>query len=524
MEKGEIMALASIKNLNAGGLNSDINPVDLGYAFLTHCNNVRMKSGGISPSGGYADVASIQTDLVPHHMKFVKSYDADKWVIACSTKILSYTATFADISPTAMPEITNGDAWTITSISGILIVNHPVLGPHYMDSATSNLIPLVWKSGQSWKDAHQQCDVMAVHRQFMFALGLTMNGKYVPDGVRWSAPADVGAIPQNWDPLDTTSSAGIVSLGGSSGKIVGGLTMRDSFAVYREFGITMFDFVGGQYVWRARALESNAGLIAKDAVVDVNGVHYFLSYGDVFMNDGNTVRSIAVDKILRRLSSIDKHNYDRAFAVHNSNSKEIWFCVPTSKYEYSNAAFVYNYEYDSWMMRDLPSIISADNGTLTSPDTIWDNSHETWDVSTKSWGDNATSPFDLVQLGLAKISSTEFKIVALDIPVGFNSYPYSSIIERTDLALGGVDVANTITRIYPNVTGASKVRIQVGSQMMPGGPVLWKPYVDFEPTVDRKVDIRITGLLHAYRIMATDVTSNFILTGLEFEYTEAGRR
>lgn len=518
------MSLASIKNLNAGGLNSDINPVDLGEGFLTHCNNVRMKAGGIIPSGGYADVVAIETGITPQHMRFVKCIDADKWIIACNSKILSYTASFTDISPTAMPGITDGDTWTITSISGITIVNHPVLGPHYMDAATSKLLPLVWNKTQNWNEAHQKCDVIAVHRQFMFAMGLTINGKHIADGVRWSAPADVGAIPPNWDPLDTTSSAGIVSLGGSSGKIVGGLTMRDSFAVYREFGITMFDFVGGQYVWRARALESNAGLIAKDAVVDVNGIHYFMSYGDVFMNDGNTVRSIAVDKILRRLNSIDKHNFDRAFATHNSASKEIWFCVPTAKYEYANAAFVYNYEYDSWMVRDLPIVISADNGTLTSTDTIWDNSHETWDGSTKSWGDNANSPFDIVQLGLAKISATEFKIVALDIPVGFNSSPYSSIIERTDLVLGGIDTTNTITRIYPHVTGASKMRIQVGSQMMPGGPVLWKPYVDFEPSVDRKVDIRTTGLLHAYRIMATDVTSNFTLTGLDFEYTEAGRR
>ena len=518
------MSIASIKNLNAGGLNSDINPVDLGEGFLTYCNNVRMKSGGIIPSGGYADVATIEQGVTPHHMRFVKGVDSDKWIIACDSKIISYTALFTDISPTAMPNITDGDSWTITSISGITIVNHPVLGPHYMDSATSKLIPLVWDKTHNWNEASQKCDVIAVHRQFMFAMGLTINGRYVGDGVRWSAPADVGAIPPNWDPLDVTSSAGIVSLGGSSGKIIGGLTMRDSFAVYREFGITMFDFVGGQYVWRARALESNAGLIAKDAVVDVNGIHYFMSYGDVFMNDGNTVRSIAVDRILRRLNSIDKHNYNRAFATHNSAAKEIWFCVPTSNYDYANIAFVYNYEYDSWMVRDLPIVISADNGTVTSPDTIWDNAHETWDGSTKSWGDNANSPFDIVQLGLSKISATEFKIISLDIPVGFNSSPYSSIIERTDLALGGIDTTNTITRVYPHVTGASKVRIQVGSQMMPGGPVLWKPYVDFEPNRDRKVDVRTTGLLHAYRIIATDVTSNFILTGLDFEYTEAGKR
>jgi hypothetical protein len=66
--------------------------------------------------------------------------------------------------------------------------------------------------------------------------------------------------------------------------------------------------------------------------------------------------------------------------------------------------------------------------------------------------------------------------------------------------------------------------IQLGSQMYPGGPVSWKAPVEYAPGNDRKVDIRSSGSLHAYRIMATDVDANFILTGLDFEYTQAGGR
>ena len=518
------MKLISITNLIGGGLNSDITPVDMGGNYLTHCNNVRMKSGGITPFGGSADVADVALVAEPHYMKFVKGVDADKWIIAGKDKIVSYSASFTDISPSNMTPITDSDSWTITSISGITIVNHPVLGPMYMDVAHSTLTPLPWKTGADWASAKQKCNIMVVHRQFMFALGLIDNGIEIPDGVRWSAPADVGAVPKNWDPLDNTSTAGIMSLGGSGGRIIGALSLRDSLAVYREYGITMFDYVGGQYVWRARRIGTDVGLLSKDAVADVNGTHFFLTYGDVYVNDGNTTKSIASDKIIKRLSAIDKHNYNRAFALHNAANKEVWFCVPTTGYEYANKAFIFNYEYGSWLVRDLPNIMIADTGSLTSADTIWDNSHITWDGAVKSWGDNATSPFDIMTLGLRKESDTAYKISAIDLPLGFNSNPYSSIIERTDLAIGGIGVTNTITRIYPHVTGASKVRVQVGSQMAPGGPVQWKPFVDFSPSDSRKIDIRSTGLLHAYRIMATDVTANFILTGLDFEYTEAGTR
>ena len=513
-----------IGNFVSAGLNSDINPVDLGENFLTHCSNVRMKSGGITPFGGSADVSSISIVTEPHFMKFVKGVDMDKWIIAGSNKIASYASAFTDITPDGMITVTDKDSWSITSISGITIVNHPTVGPLYMDVAHSKLTSLPWKSDVSWSAAKQKCHVMVAHRQFIFALGIIDDGKDIPDGVRWSAPADVGAVPKNWDPLDNTSTAGIMSLGGSGGRIIGALSLRDSLAVYREYGITMFDYVGGQYVWRARRIGTDVGLLSKDAVADVNGTHFFLTYGDVYVNDGNTTKSIASDKIIKRLSAIDKHNYNRAFALHNAANKEVWFCVPTTGYEYANKAFIFNYEYGSWLVRDLPNIMIADSGPLTSPDTIWDNSNITWDGAVKSWGDNATSPFDIMTLGLRKESDTAYKISAIDLPLGFNSNPYSSIIERTDLAIGGIGVTNTITRIYPHVTGASKVRVQVGSQMAPGGPVQWKPFVDFSPSDSRKIDIRSTGLLHAYRIMATDVTANFILTGLDFEYTEAGAR
>lgn len=518
------MAKVSISNLIGGGLNSDINPVDMGENFLTYCNNVRMKSGGITPFGGYASSANIAAGKKAHHMKFLRGVNDDAWIIACEDDVLSYSTSFTSIKPDSMPAITHEDGWNITSISGILIVNHPALGPCFMDGASSKLIPLPWKVGQDWSVAKQKCDVIAVHRQFMFAMGIYDNGKYSADGIRWSAPADVGAVPKNWDPLDTTSTAGVMSLGGSGGRIVGGLSMRDSFAVYREYGITMFDYIGGVYVWRARNLESDVGLISKDSVVDVNGTHYFISYGDIYTNDGNSITSIATDRVTSILNGIDKHNYKKSFAMHDSSAKEVWFCFPGVGHDSSNKCLIYNYEYNSWTPRDVPDICCADVGLITSDDSIWDNSNEEWDSSARSWNDNANSPYDTVVMGLRKIDATNYQIVVLDIPLGFNSSPYSSIIERTDLPLGGVDVTNTITRVYPHVTGASKLSIQLGSQMMPGGPVLWKQPVDFYPNKDRKVDVRTTGLLHAYRILATDVTSNFILTGIDFEYTETGRR
>ena len=518
------MEKISIGNFVSAGLNSDLNPVDLGENFLTRVNNVRMKNGGITPFGGHVDVTSLPDNKVPRSMYFTESVDGSQWIIICDDDIYSYTSVFNSIKPADMATVSDTGKWQILSISGITIINSPSAGPYFKDGANDKFMPLPFKGTETWQTLKHKTAIMGVHKQFLFAMGPVDDGKDYPNAVRWSAPADIGAVPTTWDELDTTNVAGLTNLGGDAGSIVGGLSMRDAFVVYCQSGITIFDYVGGQYVWRVRNLEGDVGLLARNAVTDVNGRHYFLSIGDAYVTDGTNLKSIATDRVRTIINSIDKHNASNSFAVHNVKNKEVWFCFPTGGYEYATTALIYNYEYDSWLQRDLPNVISIGNGVISSEDSIWDNAHEKWDGSTKSWSDNATSPFDSVFLGLVKASDTSFKLSLLDFPVGFNSHGFSAIIERTDLALGGIDQVNTITRVYPHISGASKVRIQLGSQMIPGGPVLWKPYVEFTPNNDRKADIRTTGCLHCYRIMATDVESNFILTGLDFEYTKAGTR
>lgn len=513
----------SIGNFSVAGLNTDINPTDLAKDFITRSVNLRMQNGGLTPFGGHMNIADLPVDAIPHSLFFVKSSAGDVWFVSGKNKVYSYVSAFSDVTPDFMQTITDEEAWSSGAISGIPLLCHPILGPMYMDAASSRFKSLPWTNTQTWKQVNQSCNIIVVHKQYLFALGLLDNGVEKFDGIRWSTPADVGAVPLNWNPLDTTSVAGISALGGNGGKIVGGLSLRDSLVIYRESGINVVDYVGGQYVWRIRQMQTTVGLLAKDAVVDVNGTHYFLSDGDVFSNDGNMIKSIANNRVRSRMNTIDKTNYGKAFAVHHSNKKEVWFCFPMGGNKYSNVAFIYNYEYDSWVTRDLPGCLGADIGRLASPSSTWDGSPESWDGSVKTWDDNSTTPFDSVLMGII-YNGTTYKFALLDYILGFNSEPYSSIIERTDLAIGGLDTAKIVTRLYPHVVGGSSVKIQLGSQQYPGGPVTWKPAVDFQPNIDRKVDIRSSGVLHAYRIMATDVTANFILTGLDFEYQMAGKR
>lgn len=516
------MPTLNITKYPVAGIIADVNAVELGESYLTHVSNARMSNGGITPTGGYKHLEDLDAGIVPQYIQPVTTPSSSGWIIACESDILMYkTVGSTSIKPSDTMHVSAPYDWSGVNLSSIPIINHEAIGPHYLGASESKLLPLPWSSGKTWSEMHQSCKFIAAHKQYLFALGLTDNNKEIPDGVRWSSPADVGDIPATWDPIDTTNVAGLVTLGGTGGAIVSGLSLRDSFVVYRTNGISIFEYVGGIYVWRIRHLSSNVGLISPHGVVDVNGTHYFISDGDIYMNDGNTVHSIANDRIRSRLNAVSKSSYRSAFAIHHQQKKEVWFCLPIGDTK-PKFAYIYNYEYDSWMMRDF-DCINAAIGTLTAEDSIWDNSHEEWNASNKTWYDNATSPYDTSMLGIRQVG-TGYSLFIIDVPVGFNTEAFSTIIERTDIPIGGIGVVNTIQRIYPRVTGNSNISIQLGCQFEPGGPVYWKPPVLFEPNKDRKVDVRSTGSLHAYRITSTDSTANFILTGLDFEYVEAGTR
>lgn len=517
------MSLLSIRDYPSVGLNIDINPMDLPPNAITHSNNVRLMAGGVTPFGGHINLTDIPSGKIPQYIKFISTKLGDYWLVALSNSVELYAAGFTDASPASMPTISDESGWSCAMLSDIPVLNHPVLGPHFIDQKNPKFTMLPWDKNSKWDPAKNACDFIASHKQYLFALGLTIDGVYYPDGVRWSAPADIGTVPASWDEMDTANVAGLTTLGGRGGKIVTGKSLRDAFVVYREHGITVFDYVGGIYVWRIRHLSSDVGCLAKNAVVDVNGTHYFISDGDIHLNDGNTIKSIANDRVRTRMSLLNAEHYKNSVVEHRPTTKEVWFCFPTASDQYPGFALIYNYEYDSWVSRDTPPIISLGYGTIPSTSAVWDNSHDTWDNTPTSWDDNATSPFNSSIVGCI-IKDGEYQLAVLDSQIGFSREPYSSIIERTDLLFSQISQVQTITRVYPHMVGASKATFQIGSQMYPGGPVTWKPAIDFEPDAQRKIDVRSTGVLHAYRITVESVSSNFILTGLDIEYVEAGLR
>ncbi len=513
------------------GINSDLMPWDLPGSFVTEVSNVRINRGKLSPFGGSKAWAELPEGFEPGYNISLNSDLGTVWVIAGLDKVYAYDgSTFRDISSDkGYGSIITADIWQGDLMSNVLILNNQNSTPEYWPIPDTNLklLPLPWADGKTWDDVNEACAIIRSHKQFLFALDLYSDGTRIPDGVRWSSPADINSIPVTWDPTDTTNVAGITNLGGAGGNIVDGKSLRDAFCVYRERGITVFDYVGGQFVWQIRHMSNDVGLISPDSIVEVRGRHYFIGDGDIYVNDGNTIESILHDRLKNRfVSNYDSDNFKNSYAILNVASNEIWFCVPEAGNEYPNVAYMYNWRDNSFSIRDLPGAPFASSGKQGTPPVTWDNITSFWEEAQGGWGQRQLTPLDDTIIAVTKPltpeSSGELLILDLDVLSSDNSF--NTIIERTGFALEGLNQVTTITRLYPHMNGPGSVLIQIGSQDTAGSPIRWKRPVRFRPGIDRKVDIRTTGELHCFRFTSENNDAYWEVSGVDIEYVKAGTR
>lgn len=513
------------------GLNSDLMPWDLPGGFLTNINNIRINRGKLSPFGGHVTWADLPVDFEPGFMMHVGSTTSPFWLIAGTDKVYSFDGdVFSDVTSTAGYATINDETlWQGCMLSRIPIINNPQHYPEYWSpqNGSTPLTLLPWDDSNTWKDVAETAKIIRSHKQFLFALDLQSGALEIPDGVRWSAPADIGGVPSTWDHLDLTSTAGLTNLGGDGGNIIDGLSLRDAFVVYRETGISVFDFVGGQFVWRIRSLSSSLGMIAPDSIVEIKGDHFLIGDGDILRNDGNRIESMLHNRIRQRfISNYDADNYINSYAVKNTVANEIWFCVPEVGNTFPNIAYIYNWKDDTWAIRDIPESVFGAYGTRSSPPLTWGGILGTWDSHPGTWSQKQATPLDdtIVLLNKAVAPSNQGKIIFPDKTATPIEEGFDCVIERLGYALEGLNTVTTITSVYPHMRGPGKANIQIGSQDHPGAPVRWKPPVEFDPENDRKVDIRTTGELHCFRIFSNNFTSNWEISGIDIDYVIAGKR
>lgn len=522
------MKILEINNIGKASLNTDIKPWDLPPEHTTFGFNFKTVNNFLSSTNAFEVWTTPPVNFKSGHVLAVDTPLSSFWISAGETAVYVWDgAVWTDISSTeGYGSLGSGDEflWTSTHLGSIPIINNPQAYPEYWSPQINSqkMQRLAFSPTQTWQAAGKSFKVIRSYNNFLFALNLTEGGVDLPNSYRWSHPADINGLPFTWDETDLSAIASIEQILGDAGSIVDGLTLRNSFCIYSERGINVLDFVGGEFVFRNRELSSTYGLLNANSLVEVEGVHYFLSDGDIYVNDGNSVKSILYGRIRNRFNSqVNVDRFGRSFAVLSKAAKEIWFVIPEGVSETPNIAYIYNWLENTWGIKGIADNIAfADYGAITEAPITWDNVTGTNDSTELTWGSQSETPLNQTVIGTSNLDSS---LVIINPLSNNGSVPLNSRIERTDIPVDGHHIVTTLTRVYPLMSGSSDVSFQFGSQEYAGAPVNWKPAYIFNPSTQRKIDIRTTGELHAWRLDSIG-SGSYSISGLIFEYAISGER
>lgn len=528
------LKLYPIANFGTEGVNTD-GPWSVEPSYLSDGANFRILNGMIKTNNGLANWVKRPEFNNTGEILSVGELSEGMYLFCTTHGLFSFDGvTFSKLNDISVIDPVR---WTSCMNGGIPVVNHPEAGAFYWDPVGHGVMlkPLPYNSTKNWDPQLGKFgNILRSHKNYMFMLDITevIGGvtQRIPDGYHWSHPSDINSIPPSWDETDRAFLAGIAQIGGNSGRIIDGLSMRDSFVIYSEHAINLLTESNDIYVWNRTPVINTTGPISDACVVEVMGNHFILCPDDIIVFDGNSVQSIAQGRIRDHFKAfINSKTWTTSYAFKNLAMKEVWFCVPGRDDDYPTLAYIYNWVEKSWSFRDLPpnltyAVYGPRNNDGRGGVTLWETLAKqdpipTWETYDAPWGTDTYNPFDETIVGV-QLDGTILDLDSAyisDIPLP------KTMIMRENFPMETLAEFTTIVAAYPKIEGVGDIQITLGSQDYPNAPIRWKTPVTFKPGKQRKIDVRTTGALHAFKVESVGA-GQFTMSGIDFEYAPAGRR
>jgi hypothetical protein len=515
--------IKSFKNIASVGIITDIDPRALPENAWTDGVNVRFLDNGLEKSKGEAEIFT--APAVDPYWLMPYTGAAAYWIYPGLAKVyvtdgvtntnITRQTTGADVDYSADPDV----GWSGGIIGNIPIINNGIDDPQMWSPASTatKLQSLTWATGQTWISQGNTAAILRPFKQFLVALDTTESGTRYKQRVRWSHPADSGAVPSTWDETDTTKDAGYYDIQEGGGTLIDCLPLGDTNIIYKESSTIGMQYIGGQFVFRFYNISEDNGIFAARCVKPFFGKHFLVTKGDVVVHDGNTFESV-IDNHRRKelFSLIDADNYRRTYVAPSYQNSEMWICYPTIGSAFPNKAMVWNYKDNTWTTKDLPQAKHIAYGVVDAggADT-WDTDSGTWNLDTARWDSASYNPSSLRNL-IAGID----KFYLADETEQRDGVDMASRVERTGLDFGDPDRVKYIKRLWPRVETSGDITISVGSQMEPSDAVSWSDYT--YSSGDSKVDVDVAGRFIAIKFSSnTNVT--WTLNDFDVEYEFRGR-
>ena len=492
------------------GVVSDPSPFNVENEW-TSVKNMRFNDRSAEKMGG--ELKAVDTTQEPYFVQFNGDHNAPKWFYMGDGGIYSHDfVTEVDLDTGNL--VSNGRNWDSTLFNSIPVMNNTVDAPWAW--LGGDVIPL------PAFPPNTTCKSIKPYRSFLVSLNITDNGDNQENRIIWSDVSDSGALPASWDIADPTKLAGDAYLTSSKGEIIDGLQLRDLFVIYKTHATYIMRLIQGQEVMRIEKIQINSGILAKNCVQEFKGIHFIVSDGDVVLFDGQTVKSIADQRVRSTIfDSMDNQFYQNTYVSRFDRNDEMWVCYPTSGSEYPNQAAIWNWKDDTWTFRELLDARHIASGQAILSGLTYEQATFTYasDEAKRPYSplsDNPTTDTLLV--------ASSLRLGVLDESFDFISSPMTTQLEKVTMELGtnNVKIVNSVT---PRITASAGaiVYIRIGVQFNPDDEITWATERPFKVGIDREAHFHEKGRYISVRFRTHDSAISWKLHSFDIEIAKGGK-
>ena len=284
--------------------------------------------------------------------------------------------------------------WRVTLLNGLLVATNGYDIPQMWPLASgvpSTTVPM--RGLENWgsrtdSGSTDYCKSISAFRTFLVGLNWQVGGVEFPNLVKWSTEATALSAPVSWDESDATLDAGEYQLTDTPGKIIDGLPYGDSFLIYKEDSIYIMNYVGTPYIFSFKLLSPTIGLLAKNAVAEYEGGHFFIGNSDCYVTNGQQVTPLLPNKLRREMfSDLNGDNYEKVFVAADYGRNEMLACYPAGISSIPNKALIWNWKDNTFSLRSIPDLYHINSGIAAiTTGTTWNDHTEQWNLGAGIWG------------------------------------------------------------------------------------------------------------------------------------------
>jgi hypothetical protein len=351
--------------------------------------------------------------------------------------------------------------------------------------------------------------------------------------VRWSNPAQLGEVPDSWNPESPGDQAGIYNLADTPGRVIDGLTLGDYFMVYKADAVWMMQFIGGAFVMKFRKLfGDDAGILSKNCVVEFNGRHFVLSTNGCYIHNGASKEEVMDNWVKDEFfDNVAPEYINDTKVIADHNNSEIWIYyvskeAAASATPYADKALIWHWLEGEWTKKDLSGVSWISEGYIEPQTTgvdSWDTDVTTsdydssWNAARDRWEGDIS--FNNAIEGLLIADYEGMKFYANDYTSGTSVYLPTSYVERIGISFDDDRTFKQVSRIVPHIYSGSPVDISVYvSDTQTYTPVKVQT-TSFDPNTDVDIDCHAVGRYIGVRFESDDL---WRIEGYTIEFTPVG--